>query len=208
MSVMHYILNRCSALWGWLLANNASQATGLLFFITGVYCFLTWRMAKAVARQTRAMIQPVVLLAFHWQNEEWYPASSFEIKNLGSQPLLLLDVNLWCGLFGKKQFRDHQTLWDEHIIPPGESLRPMFDFKGRFEKEKLLWSSDELSYSLQVVASDLSRQVVLTYWNIPVMNIVHVRKGMPLLVRWRYVLKPFFRLYHRILYRVRYGKMQ
>jgi hypothetical protein len=207
MPVMHYILNRCGTLWNWLLANNASQATGLLVLISGLYCFLTWRMAKAVARQTRAMMQPVVLLEFHWQNEPYYPASYFEIKNLGSQPLLLLDVNLWCGLYGKKHFTEHQTLWDEHIIPPGESLRPQFDFKRRFENEKLSWSSSELSYSLEVVASDLSKQVVLTYRNIPVLSIVNVRNGMPLSVRGRYFLKPFLRLYHRILYRVRYGKM-
>jgi hypothetical protein len=201
---MHYVLGRYSALWDWLLANNASRATGLLVLISGLYCFLTWRMAKAVARQTRAMIQPVVLLEFHWKNEPYYPASYFEIKNLGSQPLLVLDVNLWCGLHGKKHFTEHQTLWDEHIIPPGKSLCPQFDFKRRFENEKLSWSSIELSYSLEVVASDLSKQVILTYRNIPVLSIVNVDEGMPLSVRWRYFLKPFLRLYHRILYRFRY----
>ena len=203
---MHYILDQWYKVWTWLLANNASRATGLLVAISGLYCFLTWRMAKAVARQTRAMIQPVALLEFHWEQEPYYPASYFEIKNLGSQPLLLLDVNLWCNLGGRKHFTEHQTLWDEHIIPPGKGLQPRFDFKRQFESEKLSWSSGELSYSLEVVASDLSKQVVLTYRNIPVLSIVNVRKGMPLSVRWRYFLKPFLRLYYRILYRIRYPK--
>lgn len=204
---MHHILYFGRAIWNWLLADNASRATVLLAVITALYCFVTWRMAKAISLQTRAMIQPVVLLEFHWEQEKYYPANYFEIKNLGSQPLLLLDVKLWCRLYRVKSFTDHQTLWDEHIIPPGESLRPRFDFKRQFENEKLRWSSIQLSYALDVVASDLSKTVVLTYRNIPVLSIVNISRGMPLSVRWRYFLKPFMRLYHRILYRIKYGKL-
>jgi hypothetical protein len=58
-----------------------------------------------------------------------------------------------------------------------------------------------LSYSLEVVASDLSKQVVLTYRNIPVLSIVNVDKGMPLSVRWRYFVKPFAWRYRRLLSR-------
>jgi hypothetical protein len=147
------------------------------------------------------MIQPVALLEFHWEQEKYYPASYFEIKNLGTQPLLLLDVKLRCVLSMVKNFTEHYTLWDEHIIPPGQSLRPRFDFKREFEKNKLPWNSAFLSYALEVVASDLSKQVVLTYRNIPVLSIVNVRTGMPLSVRWRYLLKPLRRRYQRLLYR-------
>jgi hypothetical protein len=63
-----------------------------------------------------------------------------------------------------------------------------------------------LSYSLNVVCSDLSKTVVLRYTNIPVLHIVNVHKGMPLSVRWRYFLKPFVWRYHQILYRIRYSK--
>jgi hypothetical protein len=165
-------------------------------------------MTKAIARQTRAMIQPVALLEFRWKEEEYYPASYFEIKNLGTHPLLLLDVKLWCRMCeGRRHFTEHYTLWDEHIIPPGESLCPQFDFKRQFEKEKLSWSSMGLSYSLEVVTSDLSKQVVLTYTNIPVLGIVNVHKGMPLSVRWRYFLKPFGWRYRRLLYRFKRPKI-
>lgn len=203
---MRYILDHLYKLWVWLLANSASRATVILVFITGLYAILTWRMARAIARQTRAMMQPVALLEFHWEQEKYYPASYFEIKNLGPQPLLLLDVKLWCGLYKVKDFTEHYTLWDEHIIPPGQSLCPRFDFKHEFEKHNLSWNSAFLSYSLEVVASDLSKQVVLTYRNIPVLGIVNVQKGMPLSVRRRYLLKPFKWRYHRLLYRFKRPK--
>jgi hypothetical protein len=137
---MHYMLDRWYRLWSWLLQDSAA----ILVFITGGYAILTWRMTKAIARQTRAMIQPVAHLEFHWEEEEYYPASYFEIKNLGTQPLLLLDVKLWCGCGGglgpPRSFTEHYILWDEHIIPPGKSLRPQFDFRRQFEKENLSWS--------------------------------------------------------------------
>ncbi len=184
---MHYILAYWYMFWSWLLANGASRATAILVFITGAYATLTWRMATAIARQTRSMIQPVALLDFHWEQERYYPSSYFEVKNLGSQPFLLLDMKLECHFRGK-HFIEHYVLWDEHIVPPGTSLCPVFDFKPQLEKE-IPWSSVELSYSLEVVASDLSKQVVLTYRNIPVLHIVNVHKGMGLSVRWRYFLK-------------------
>ena len=200
---MHHLFDQGHTLWVWLLKDNASRATAVLVFITAFYAFLTWRMAKAVARQTRAMIQPVALLEFHWDQEKYYPAGCFEIKNLGTQPLLLLDIKLWCGcgMPQGKAFTEHYTLWDEHIVPPGESLRPQFDFKSRLERDKLPWNPLFLSYSLEVVASDLGKQVVFAYRNIPVLNIVNVESGMPMSVRWRYFTKPLIRRYRTFLYR-------
>jgi hypothetical protein len=204
---MHYIFDYGYRLWSWLLANSASRATAILVFITGWYAILTWRMAKAITRQTRAMIQPVALLKFLWKEGQYYPVGYFEIKNLGTQPLLLLDVKLSCHMHEGRNFVEHYTLWDEHIVLPGEALYPQFDFKSQFEKEKLPWSSTWLSYSLQVVASDLSKQVVLTYRNIPVLGIVNVHKRTPLSVRWRYFLKPVGWRYRRLLYRFKRPKL-
>lgn len=107
---MHYLIDHWCMLWTWLV-EGTNRATVILVFITGFYAILTWRMARAIARQTRAMIQPVALLEFHWEREKSYhPSAYFEIKNLGTQPLLLLDVKLWCGLFGGEN--------NSHIIIP------------------------------------------------------------------------------------------
>src|SRR5258708_7140550 len=196
----HYILDRISKLWAWLISDSANRAaTVILVFVTCWYVILTRRMAKAIDHQIRAQIQPVVLLQFHWKENGYAPTGYFEIKNLGTQPLLILDVkltmNLWCGIMESKRFTDSYILWDEQLIPPGESLRPKFDFRRQLEQDKLSWEAGRLSYSLEVVASDLSKQVVLRHCNIPVLSIVNVRKGMPLSVRWRYFLKPFNHLY-------------
>lgn len=197
---MHRALDDWYRLWNWLIDGNASRATVILVFVTILYVMLNWRMARAVAQQTRAMIQPVLVLGFHWQHEEFYPVSYFEIRNVGTQPLLLLDVKLWCGcaMPQGKSYTKHYTLWDEHILAPGKSLRPEFDFKEDIEKDKLPWSPGCLSYALDVVASDLSKQVVLSYTNIPVLHVVNVRKGLPLAVRWRYFRRPFASRYYRL----------
>jgi hypothetical protein len=139
----------------------------ILVFIATWYTVLTWRMARAVSRQTRAMIQPVALLSFHWLGNAFTPIG----------------------------------------IPPGESLCPEFDFEKWFVKENLQWDPMQLSYSLVVVTSDLSKQVILTYSNIPVLGISNVHMGMPLSVRWRYFVWPFKQRYFRILYRFRPPKI-
>ena len=69
---MHHIID----LWTWLLADNASRATVILVLITGLYVILTGHMTRAIARQTRAMIQPVALVRFHWKEKKFYPDSS------------------------------------------------------------------------------------------------------------------------------------
>jgi hypothetical protein len=203
---MHYIIDHWYKLWAWLLANNGSRVGVILVFITAWYTYLTWRMAGAVSRQTRAMVQPVALLSFHWK-VMCYPVGYIEIKNLGTQPLLVLDIKLTChrsdGLGRHWHFLEHYTLWDQHIIPPGESLCPQFDFATKFDKEHLQWDTDQLSYGLDVATSDLSKQVLLTYSNVPVLGIARVRKGMAMSVRWRYFVEPFQQRYRRLLYRFR-----
>jgi hypothetical protein len=199
-SIVEYVYR----LWSWLLADNGVRALVILVVITGWYAFLTWRMAKAIARQTRAMIQPVVQLSFRFEERDLYPVGHIEVKNVGTQPLLVLDIELSCYL-NNLTFRERLTerfeLWDEHIIPPGDSLRPMFNFKRRFESEKWPWDTDVLSYGLDVVTSDLSKQLVLRYVSIPFLGVAYVHNGMPLSVRWRYFVKPFARSYRRLLYR-------
>jgi len=202
---MHYMVEIWSKIWGWFLADNAARATIVLVFITAVYVVLTWHMTRAIARQTRAMIQPVALVKFHWKDEKFYPEGYFEVQNLGTQPFLLLDIKLSCHNQGH-EFTEQYTLWDEHILPPGESLCPVFDLKREFERQNVTWNAGWLSYALEVVASDLSKQAILTYRNIPVLSIINVQRGMPLSVRWRYFLKPFKWRYNRLRYLVQQKK--
>jgi hypothetical protein len=201
---MHYLLNQMHTLgvW-WSGADNTARLTLLLVLVTLWYTILTSRMARAIAQQTRAMVQPVVVTGFHWDEEKYYPVGFFEIKNRGTQPVLLLDVKLRCHHDGgKRNFTEHYTLWDEHIIPPGEELNPKFDF--RHHLKKLGWISPlDFSYSLEIVASDLSKKVVLKYTNILILTIVTVREGLPLAVRWRYFVKRLTERYFSLQYRLK-----
>jgi len=197
---MHYILGEGHKLWGWLVADNGVRATVFLVFITAWYSFTTHSMARAIARQTHAMIQPVARLKVHWENDASYNARGyFEIKNVGTQPLLILDIKLSCHAGGEETFVETFNLWDEHIIPPGESLCPEFDFTRDLSAlEESLPFPMEPGYSLEVVTSDLNQQVVLRYLDSTALGISNVQKGKPLSVRWRYFLKRLRWRYHRL----------
>src|SRR6185437_3450164 len=89
---------------------------------------------------------------------------------------------------------------------PESLYAPVFDLKREFERQNVTWNAGWLSYALEVVASDLSKQAILTYRNIPVLSIINVQRGMPLSVRWRYFLKPFKWRYNRLRYLVQQKK--
>jgi hypothetical protein len=196
----------------WLSANNAVHANAVLVCITGVYVVLTWRMAKTMAQQTRAMIQPVISLTIKWE-PEFNPKGHFVISNIGTQPLLLLDIRMTCNCEGVNQIHDF-LLWEEHFLGPNQDLRPMFDFIPEIEKKFGTWVANkflrasqegELGYSLEVVTSDMSKQVVNTYRNIPALGVVYHDNRIPLRVRWRYFKRPFSQNYYRLnnyLYRI------
>jgi hypothetical protein len=173
-------------LFDWLTKQGASRATVILVFITAWYAFLTYRMSTAMARQTRALVQPALHVQVRMSSEECYPEGSFVIQNVGTQTVLLLDISLSCSMNKKTAF-DRYTLWDEHILPPGQELEPIFDFTRDFEGQGLrTWSSGFYGYYLGVTASDLSKSVVLTYSNLPILSVSNVRAGMPWRVRMRY----------------------
>jgi hypothetical protein len=80
-------------------------------------------------------------------------------------------------------------MWTAHIEePPEGELQPIFDFTRQFEKMGArTWNAGWMSYQLRVTASDLSKSVVLTYSNLPVLSVSKVRSGLPWSVRWRYI---------------------
>jgi hypothetical protein len=187
--------------WLWLLRDNASRTTVLLMVITGIYAYLTWKMAKAIAHQTRATIQPIVSIEFFIEKEESFPKGRFEVKNRGAQPLLLLDMRLECRRAKMLMFEEYKV-YERHILPPQEVIRFSFDFTERFRKEGVMWWSPGIAgFNLQVVASDLSEEMVLTYRKFSYLRILTVQRYMPLRVRWKFLSSPFRQWYHRIDYR-------
>jgi hypothetical protein len=53
---MHFLREHWLWMWHWLTGENGTRATVLLVFITAWYAWLTYRMAKAMNRQTRAQV--------------------------------------------------------------------------------------------------------------------------------------------------------
>lgn len=118
------------------MKEGASRATVLLMFFTVWYVILTRGMAKAMNRQTRAMIQPVLTVEFTIEKEEFLPKGSFFIKNLGAQPLLLLDMRLLCYREGIELFHEY-GMYERHIMPPQDRLGFKFDFTEDFRRMEI-----------------------------------------------------------------------
>jgi hypothetical protein len=173
-------------LFSWLTKDSAAHSTALLVFITAWYAVLTYRMSRAMARQTRAMVQPVLHLEICKEHGDAYPRGGFIVRNLGTQPAMLLDTELYCNYNGKNT-TEKFSLWDEHILPPGKQLEPVFNFTDHFrQRDTTAWSKGWDSYQLKVTASDLSKTVALTYKNLPVLAVTTIDTGIPVAVRWRY----------------------
>jgi hypothetical protein len=100
-----------------------------------------------------------------------------------------LDIRIVCA-FNLQSFVEHFTASDRCVVSPGKSLPINFDFSGSLTGSAMQWSSIGLGYRIEVVMSDLSEDVVLTYGSIPVLGINTCRAGLPLRVRSRYFLKP------------------
>jgi hypothetical protein len=183
---MSFLYDQWLRLFSWLTKDSAAHSTALLVLITAWYAVLTSRMSRAMERQTRALVQPVLHLKVCTQKDDPYPKGSFTISNVGTQPAMLLDIELFCRYNGKSETENY-SLWDQHILSPGRELEPLFDFTDHFTKRgTTLWSPGWVSYQLKVTASDLSKTVALTYRNLPVLAVTNMDSGIPLLVRWRY----------------------
>jgi hypothetical protein len=82
----------------WFSANSGAHATVSLVIITAFYVFLTDRVTKAMVRQTRAMIQPILSLKMVWTGSGLfgkYPTKGrVFIENQGNQPAVLLESSV------------------------------------------------------------------------------------------------------------------
>ena len=200
---MHRLHEDWLWVWNWLTKEGASRATVILVFITAWYALLTYRMAKAMNRQTSAMIQPVLSIDFRFDNSDPYPRGNFSVKNLGAQPVLLLDMRMNSKRDNIVAFEEY-GMYERHIMPPADDISFRFDFTDKFQKEGFhSWSPGVCTYNLEVVASDLSEEVILAYRCYAYGRFFSVKKGMPLRVRWKFVYAYFRQRYYRVLYKFR-----
>jgi len=205
--LMHSLYEHWLWLWVWLTNQGAARATVILVFITAWYAYLTFRMAKAMNRQTRALMQPVISVDFNIDKKEFYPKGGFRVTNQGAQPVLLLDMRLECRLNGLMLF-DEYLFYERHILPPNDDIGFKFDFLNRYEKKGMkVFSPGMASFNLQVVASDIGEEVILAYRKFSYWDVLTVKKGLPLRVRWKNIASFFKQRYFRILYRFRPPKL-
>jgi hypothetical protein len=184
--------------WRQLIAwlNEGQHATIVLVFITAFYAYLTYRMAKSAARQATAMLQPALKLEITFDIGEESGTGKIGISNLGSQPIVLQDVQIRYG--GRVPLIRRFEGLDEFVIYPRalDHIEVPFDFTASLPAA--FFQRGEAGYHLRVVASDLSRQVAATYEYFPVLRHETCRLGIPLRVRFRYFLKPLKWRYHRV----------
>jgi len=99
---------------------------------------------------------------------------------------------------------DQYSMYDDHLLPPNDQITFKYDFKDRYVKRGVqVWTEGNVNYRLEVVASDLSKQVVVTYRHYSGASYAGASPGMPFRVRWRLLAAPFKQQYWRWHYRIR-----
>lgn len=128
---------------------------------------------------------------------------SLELLNLGTNPVVLLDATCTVQPFGTPPIVEHFASLDEQILYPGVPFRKVvyFDFSKRISEE--VRRKLGCPYEFQVVASDLSRRISLTYVFHPVVGRTRHRLGVPWRVRLKYRALGVKGWY----YRLKYGAM-
>lgn len=188
--------------WHWLRADNASRTSVLLMVVTGIYAYLTWKMARSIAQQTKALAQPVLKPEFKIDKEEFHPKGSFYMKNIGTQPLLILDILLTARRDEMIEYTSFD-IWNENLLPRNECFGFNFDFTEAFKKRGVTWWTPGISpFLLEIVTSDLSKRTIITYKAYSTMQYVGVEHGMPWRLRWKncriFVRSRFYRVYYKI----------
>lgn len=98
-------------------------------------------------------------------------------------------------------------MYERHIMPPADEIGFPFDFTRHYRDKGIQWWTPGIcSFTLDVVASDLSEDVVLTYSGSQFWRTLTVKKGMPLRVRWKFLYGYLRSRYYRILHKFRKPK--
>lgn len=208
--------------WGkfvwWLYhANPEAVATILAIVVSaGVTVFLaffTFLNVRASSRQTRAMLQPALKIDTTFHNDPKHPKydasgvapgtsesgiGSLEILNVGTNPVVLLDVRCSANPFGMPAVVKQVGSFDEQILyaDSHHGVVIPFDFTGTVSEETRRRLG--FGYEFRVVASDLSRQIWITYVLHPVLGRRTHYIGGPWRVRLKYKSLGMKRVYYHV----------
>ncbi|MBB5064961.1 hypothetical protein [Granulicella mallensis] len=198
---MHTLDNHWIRLFAWFIKDGASRATFCLVVITAWYAYLTARMAKAMANQTRAIVQPILTIEI--AVDSFFPTGRFEIKNVGTQPFIILDIRLECHIESVVTDDDF-LMYERHILPPDESIAFRFDLRERYEAKGFrVYAEGGVVANVTVVVADLSEQTIQTYRNFTHWKTLRMDKGLPWRVRRKNWIAPWKQWYWRIRYKVK-----
>jgi hypothetical protein len=166
-----------------------------LTVITAWYAFVTRRIMKATAQQATAALQPVLTLSRLVDTlDESVPRVL--IHNAGDRPVVFLDVVIGCHSSGHRSIVDKLRGWDDQILGPNENTELRLDFSKPLAE--IGATQNECGFWLEIVVSDLGRQVVIQYDYVWVLGRFTCKIGLPWRVRWRYIARPWGWRYNRL----------
>jgi hypothetical protein len=196
---MHTLHDHWLRLFAWFIQDGASRATFCLVVITAWYAYLTWRMAKAMARQTRALVQPIVTLDI--ATDQFYPQGRFTVGNVGTQPFIVLDMRIVCRIEEVKKHQDFM-MYERHILPPSDSVSFTFDFLKSYQEDGFTtFMGGGVVANIAVVVADLGEQNIQTYQMYTYWKTLTMKRGLPWRVRRKNWAAPFKQWYWRFRYK-------
>lgn len=190
---MSFLWTQLSRFWWWVQQGGNSNV--VLIAVTVCYVYLTHRIMKATARQATALLQPALSVA-RLAKPGGENTRTLLVQNVGSQPVVFLDVTMGCFPHGKRPIVRRLRGWDDIILPAGEHTELEYDFSK--ELSAIHSSPDACGYQALIVVSDLSRSVGGQYEFLPVLGRFSFTLGVPLRVRLRYLVRPWGWRYRRI----------
>ncbi len=162
---------------------------------------------RATYRQARGMLQPALKIDTTFYKIPGGPGPNpamidsgkgrIQLLNVGKNPLVLLDVTCLAKPFARPVVMEQMGWLDEQILYAGseDGITVPFDFSNKVPEE----TSRKVGYGFefQVVASDLSRQISMTYVVHPVERRTTHHLGVPWRVKRKYATLGFrSRFYH------------
>jgi hypothetical protein len=178
--------------------------------VTAILAVLTYYNVKATYRQASAMLQPALRIqtTFYDFVDDASGVSntgstesgkcSFQLVNLGDHPVVLLDVRGSAHPFARPSVVKQVGWLDEQILYPGFDNRRVVQFDFTNELSEEIRRKVGAGYEFRVVASDLSREISVTYVLHPVVGRITHYLRVPLRVRLKYKTLGIRRVYYHL----------